>query len=363
VCRTPATAVGHLNRGRGGRLSQHHRWALATVVALAIAAGCAGADGERADAPPPTTTAPAPVTTTTVDRDEQARQAYAALSPQERAAFDLLAHPPQFPPPLAPRPDPGTPPVAIEIVQLGADRLPVLGPDGTPKLFTVHVDHRRQFVTGADGQVEITGEGSIVHDDTGRPILFTVERDAAGGLVREFFGNVKLVPLPPPPPRDPVFVLGDSVILGAQSDLPAALPGWTTIVDAQESRLTGRAAEVVDARRGEIDRVAVVMVGHNSGAGEDHATHIRRVLASLAGVERVVWVTAAEWGPGQVEFNAALREVAPEHPGLHVADWARYNAAFPAYTYDGLHLTPEGRAAMAALIAGYVGPVPPEGGP
>lgn len=248
-----------------------------------LAAGCAG-DGageggdvgasRRASPTDPTsvetTTTTAAPTTTTVDPAVAAQQALEALTPQERAAFDLLVNPTTYPPPLGPR---TAPPATLA--------------------------------------------------------------------------------------PNPVFVLGDSVMLGAQDALPAALPGWTPVVDAQESRLPGRADDVVRARRGEIDRVAVVMLGHNSGPGEDHAANIRAVLSALAGVERVVWVTAAEWGPGQVEFNAALRALAPEHPELLVADWARLNTAHPEYSYDGLHLTPEGRQALAALVAGYVGPVPP----
>jgi hypothetical protein len=282
------------------------------------------------------------------------------MTVQERAAFALLSDPPEVPPALAPTPDPGTPPVPLEVVQLGPDRQPVLAPDGTPQLFTVRLDHLGRFVTDEAGRPAITGQGSIVVGEDGRPILLTVERGPSGQLVREFFGNVKLVPVPPPRLRNPAFVVGDSVILGAESALPDALLGWSTIVDAQESRLTGRTAEVVRSRRGEIGRVAVVMIGHNSGSGENHEASIRAVLAELAGVERVVWVTAAEWSPGQIEFNDALAAVAEsgEFPSLYVVDWALHNTAYPSYTYDGLHLTPEGREVLADVVAAYLGPAP-----
>jgi hypothetical protein len=74
----------------------------------------------------------------------------------------------------------------------------------------------------------------------------------------------------------------------------------------------------------------------------------------------VVWLTAAEWSPGQVEFNDALTGIAAsgEFPNLHVADWSLHNTAYPSYTYDGLHLTPEGRDVLARLVATYLGPAP-----
>jgi len=41
-----------------------------------------------------------------------------------------------------------------------------------------------------------------------------------------------------------------------------------------------------------------------------------------------------------------------------VADWAAISAT-PGYTYaDGLHLRPEGAAALAGLVATAVGPAP-----
>lgn len=155
-----------------------------------------------------------------------------------------------------------------------------------------------------------------------------------------------------------VFVFGDSVILGTKAVLPQHLPGWDVLMDAEESRFEHEAPDILRARRGDIGRVAVIMIGHNSGAGYNHETWIRKMMDELSGVERVVFLTAAEWGPGPAEFNATLRRLAPEYPSIVIADWNALNVANPGYTFDGLHLLGPGQTAMSELIARAVGPLP-----
>ena len=155
-----------------------------------------------------------------------------------------------------------------------------------------------------------------------------------------------------------VFVFGDSVILGTKAVLPQHLAGWDVVIDAEESRFEHEAPDVLRARRSEIGRVAVILIGHNSGAGYNHETWIRRMMDELAGVERVVFLTAAEWGPGPADYNETLRRIAPEYPSIVIADWNALNRANPGYTFDGLHLLGPGQTAMSELIARAVGPLP-----
>src|SRR4051812_24721656 len=77
-----------------------------------------------------------------------------------------------------------------------------------------------------------------------------------------------------------VFVIGDSVMVGARQAVPAALPGRTTTVDAQECRATAHDATyssttgacrgsvpsgltVLRARRAEVGEVLVLELGAN----------------------------------------------------------------------------------------------------
>lgn len=205
------------------------------------------------------------------------------------------------------------------------------------------------------------------------------------------------MPVPSPPLTSPgdnrVYVLGDSVILGAQYDVPKALTGWKVTFDAHESRLVNHGLGVLKARKAEYEalqtlahadleqayrdagllppkpppppsvpdvlgRVVVVHLCTNYLAGGGFATYIDQFMAWLAGVERVVWVTCAEWSPGQVEANDAIRAAPARHPTAVVADWARFSPT-PDYTYDdNIHLTESGRASMAELVARAVGPAP-----
>ncbi len=157
-----------------------------------------------------------------------------------------------------------------------------------------------------------------------------------------------------------VYVLGDSVTLGAQSTLPSALAGWTVTVDAKESRRIDQGSSVVAARGGAMGRVLVVHLCTNWGGG-DYGAAAERLLGQLQDVERVVWVTCTPWLPAVARADEVIRSLPRSHPEVVVADWAAVSAT-PGYTYaDGLHLRPPGAAALAQVIADAVGP-PPAGG-
>ena len=208
-----------------------------------------------------------------------------------------------------------------------------------------------------------------------------------------------LPPLPAPSPAlsspvdNRVLVLGDSVILGAATDVPRELLGWNVAFDAVESRFINNSVAVLRQHKADVDglraldrakveqayadagkepppapkpltlteaigRVVVIHLCTNYAAGGGFASYIDSFMAAADGVERVVWVTCGEWSPGQTEANDAIRTAAAADPRIVVADWARY-ASGPGYTYeDGIHLTETGRAELAKLVAAAVGPAP-----
>ena len=160
-----------------------------------------------------------------------------------------------------------------------------------------------------------------------------------------------------------VFVLGDSVLLGAVKEIPPALPGWQVIVDAKVSRFLNQATEVMQARRAEIGDGGVVVIqqGNNYlGSAPQFREHIDQAMAVLAGVPKVVWITVAEFKPSRADVNREILAAAERYPNIVLADWNGLWRTNPRgfTSRDGLHLTRPGAAAFAAMIAQAIGPPP-----
>lgn len=157
-----------------------------------------------------------------------------------------------------------------------------------------------------------------------------------------------------------VFVLGDSVVLGAAMAIPFDLGGWSVTIDAKVSRFLNQGIDVVKARRADIGSVAVVQLGNNYlGNRQQFAGQIDGMMSALAGVHRVVWVTVAEFMPNRRDVNDEIRAAAQRYPNVVVADWNAIWSANPSFTgSDRLHLDRAGAMAMAKVIGDAVGPPP-----
>ena len=177
------------------------------------------------------------------------------------------------------------------------------------------------------------------------------------------------------PPAGQVFIIGDSVMVGAASAVTAALPGRPVTIDARECRATVRDAtytattgacrgtvvsglSVLKARRAEIGDVLVVELGTNdAGSTSAFRAAVDEVMTEARGISRVIWLTIPEVRTSFVAANQVLREATSRYPNLQVADWAAI-AGTAGYTVsDGLHLRAAGATAMGALVASAVGPV------
>lgn len=159
------------------------------------------------------------------------------------------------------------------------------------------------------------------------------------------------------PGANTLYVLGDSVILGAQTTVPPALVGWDVTFDAKESRRIDQGIGILQAKGGQVGRVLVVHLCTNWGGG-DYGAAADQLLGSLVGVDRVVWVTCTPWIPAVGSADDAIKALPSRHPNVVVADWAAWSGS-AGFTYkDGLHLQPTGARAMAMLVAAAVGPAP-----
>ena len=178
---------------------------------------------------------------------------------------------------------------------------------------------------------------------TALPTTTTMKRAVAGSQL--------------PPGTNTIYVLGDSVTLGTQAQMPTALASWKLTYDAKESRRIDQGADVIAAHAAPISRVLVVHLCTNWGGGDFKAAAIT-FAAAAKGVERVVWVTCVPWLPAVADADAVIKALPNEYPNVVVADWAAI-AGSPGFTYDDkLHLKTPGAEALAALIASTVGPAP-----
>jgi lysophospholipase L1-like esterase len=165
-----------------------------------------------------------------------------------------------------------------------------------------------------------------------------------------------------PVTQNHVFVMGDSVMLGAADEIPAALPGWNVIVDAKVSRFLNQGIEVLQARRAEVGAGGVVVIqqGNNYlGSEQQFREEIDQTMAVLSGVPKVVWITVSEFTQSRVDVNREILAAAQRYPNIVLADWNGIWLANRAFTsHDGLHLKPAGQAAFAAMVAQVVGAPP-----
>ena len=175
--------------------------------------------------------------------------------------------------------------------------------------------------------------------------------------------HVEPVPPPttvPPPAPAPVAAsaIGDSVMLGAAGPLQARL-GPAGFIDAKVSRQF--VAGVATARQlrdeGRLGQVVVVHLGTN---GPPRTRDVDALMAALAGVPRVLFVTVRMPRTWEAETNDTIRAVPSRYPQVGIVDWYTYSDGHRDwFLSDGIHLKPIGAQAYADLVAVAVSPPPP----
>ena len=139
------------------------------------------------------------------------------------------------------------------------------------------------------------------------------------------------------------------MLLGARSAVRAALPGIT--VNAEVGRQFNVLPWLVPqlSQAGALRPNVVLHLGTN---GPPTNSDLAKVLDELAGVNRVVLVNTSVERSWQDETNSPIAAAAAGRPNVVVADWYAASAGHPEYfVSDGVHLTKEGGAAYAAMIA------------
>jgi hypothetical protein len=157
-----------------------------------------------------------------------------------------------------------------------------------------------------------------------------------------------------------VTAIGDSVMLGAASQLIAAIdpifatpavPQVTT-VDAAESRQFTDGVDDIEQRKnsGALGEIVIVQLGTN---GTVDPGQLDRMMGLLSDRQKVVIINAKVPRPWEDQVNSTLAAgVAKHKKNAVLLDWHGYGGAHPEFFYDdGIHLRPEGATAYAQFVA------------
>jgi lysophospholipase L1-like esterase len=161
-----------------------------------------------------------------------------------------------------------------------------------------------------------------------------------------------------------VFVVGDSLTVGAEPWLRAALRrhGWTlTGVDARVGRPVAEGLSLLRAHRTRLPGTVVIALGTNDlGAGSQTVRSWLRSARAIAGPRRLVWVDLC-LAPAVDPRLAAYRQINQSlfryaaRFGVVVADWCGYAASHHVRPgLDGIHYGPDGYRQRASFYAAAV---------
>lgn len=161
----------------------------------------------------------------------------------------------------------------------------------------------------------------------------------------------------------PVFAIGDSLMNGVdeQGHLGAilALQGWELETVAENGRSVRWAIDELEQRTERVPRFVVVVLGTNPGFSsdgfEEETRELRDALVKL-GARRILWMPPHHTDPTRYEEKIAiLKALDRADKRLVVPDWGAVLDAHPEWVNsDGIHLSEDGYAAMAAFIAGWL---------
>ncbi len=207
---------------------------------------------------------------------------------------------------------------------------------------------RPALAAGVAATVIIVGWSGIVSGGSKAPglqaeLANAKARSGQSGSNADAGGVVRL--------RDPpeVLAIGDSVMAGAADALRREF-GSDAIIDAKESRQPTDYARVVDRYRdaGLLPDHVVVQIGNNGPVWSDDLIALHD---ALAGVDHVYLVNVEVPRSWEGEVNSELAEFVGGWPEATVVDWHSAVMDNADLTYDQIHLTPDGEALYASLIA------------
>lgn len=166
-------------------------------------------------------------------------------------------------------------------------------------------------------------------------------------------------PAPRTLPQD-VLVIGDSLAVGMEDSLSAALPGWRVQTDARIGRPLAEGMRILAAQRDTPAILAFSLFTNDDPRATDALAQAVRATATRPG-GCAVWATIVAppvHGVTYAAANGVLERLAAEPaiaPGLQIADWRALVAGSPALlAADGVHGTPAGYEARGQQFAAAI---------
>ena len=149
-------------------------------------------------------------------------------------------------------------------------------------------------------------------------------------------------------------LLGDSLNVGVETYLAAALPGWTVVANDRVGRSTPEGIAELEAGRPGLSSHVVVSLGTN-----DPPTAVAAFRADVARVIRlvgrnrcVIWATIWRDGAPNEAFNGVLRDAAEANHRVRIVEWAAMVESHPDWlAADGLHGNETGYRERSRAIA------------
>ncbi len=146
------------------------------------------------------------------------------------------------------------------------------------------------------------------------------------------------------------FMMGDSLLDGAEPAMVTSLPGWTVEIDAVAGRGSDAGVSIAEARPTS-EHVVVVELGTNDRGVGAFADNAKRIVVALRDVPLVLWQNVE--APPEVapapEINSAIETLAGRRPNVSIVDW---DTGVPEqFLTDGVHPDAAHQDAMATLVA------------
>jgi hypothetical protein len=154
-----------------------------------------------------------------------------------------------------------------------------------------------------------------------------------------------------------VYVVGDSITALSNSSISAALTtaGYAPRITATPGAKIGQTQDEITSLAGSDPWAWIIELGTDD-AGANNELWNGPFLSEWQSVSKascVIYVTISpRAGPVGGQINAAIDVLAKAHSNVHILDWGQLEYTNPAWvTWDGIHPTPAGQAALASLEA------------